>query len=833
MHGPRSIKQAIDSWPLPRCALLPEITILLGWPASQGGGDPPNAAPTDITLSAATIASDAAASTVVGALTATDVDDSSFTWAITNGNTKFELSASTGSTVNLRRSATGTLAPGVNEAVTIQVTDGGSNIYSEGFTITVPDPSAEALLETVTLNNFSGASRTNPYIYFRRAFEPGEVPSGTHVELRIGGTLSLQQADARTLHTDGSLRMATFSAKSASGAMADNATLSVDLYKVSGAFSNSTSIVRTTLTAQDYRVECVIGGITYYCLLNNCDAAGNFIELRAGNTVRAWRHWGVLRDGTTGGSTDQGELQATFYSYVWEDGRINVWADVINGRVANGGEIAVTTLVLRNGAAAPMVSHGAFTFSHRTAVAMCGADALPSWSSSATDIWASVDALYTHEKKLLWNVHSTPTERSAIGAGSAIDYAANSMGDIGTAGIDSAGGNIWIGFLPNWAFLALLTNNKTRLRNDRVNSLNQMAKCNGWFRNHTTGFVPVLNNTNYTASGLSAAQPTIGWGSGATIATTGSQPAGAEANFSHGPEYTYFQWMATGWEWWHDYHVHQYVACLGNSNPGNQTYQRNAIINGIQFRGVGTAVYGQARAIAWGLRTIGNLAWTSPDGYPTTQYMRDILTESMNCITQQMTAPYAPSTQDALGIWLTGEGTAENVAQAMWMHGYLSLNGMMMLHRGYITAAHKIINHVEKFYIGFHNACPYHAFGVDRAGIREGSAPEFADPIAQSWDTVYKGGDGAGLQTVKLISDAGGVSGSCPVSGMDPVGNEAYAGSHTYSTIGHAVMAIANMLSLTGASSALTYAEGIETAAGVSESSWANGQPGWRIRAPS
>jgi hypothetical protein len=207
-HG-RSFKERLDRAPLPRCALLPEISILVGWVATQGGAPPPNEAPTDIQISSATIVSDAASGTVVGALTATDVDDSSFTWEIINGNTKFELSSSTGLTVNLRRSATGTLSIGVSENVQIRITDGGLNTYQETLSIAVTDPAEVVQVDTLTITNLSGSTLATNFVtdIFGLAFKKGDIPSGSYPRIELSdGTLCPATFSNFSTWSDGSLK---------------------------------------------------------------------------------------------------------------------------------------------------------------------------------------------------------------------------------------------------------------------------------------------------------------------------------------------------------------------------------------------------------------------------------------------------------------------------------------------------------------------------------------------------------------------------------------------------------------------------------------------------
>jgi hypothetical protein len=225
--------------------------------------------------------------------------------------------------------------PAAAGTYTLRAAFNGTTPTADSNAVTIEEQQQGSLIETVTLDNFSGASRTNPYISIARNFVEGDVPSGSRVELRYNGSpIALQQADGFAYNSDGSLRRAVFAFKPIA-TVANNATIDVEFHVVSGSFNNNSTISRSTLTAQDYRMRLRIGGTDYWCVLNNLDAAGTFRERRVGPVVRAWHHWGVFRQGTGPTDTDQGQWQGHFYSYVWEDGTITVFPYAINGRVAN------------------------------------------------------------------------------------------------------------------------------------------------------------------------------------------------------------------------------------------------------------------------------------------------------------------------------------------------------------------------------------------------------------------------------------------------------------------------------------------------------------------
>ncbi len=697
-----------------------------------------------------------------------------------------------------------------------------------------PPPDPGDLLETLTLDNWSGASRTDPYVTFRRSFASGAVPNGNKVELRASNVaLSVQQADAITLHADGSLRHATFSAKAAVGAVADGASFSLTLHRVSGAFSNTSSISRTTLTAQDYKVRVRIAGTDYWCKLNNCDSAGTYREIRVGAAVRAWHHWGVLRGNQNANGTDQGTMQVRFFSYVWEDGRISIWADLLNGRVATAADITVEELELRNGGTVLYAASGAFTAHAHACYALVGADGLPLWSATPTHVHARVNTAYLDAKKLAWNIQAGPVQIAAIGAGTVLNHAPNQVSG-GWGPINSTGGSDWVGPLPLWDVQAILTADKTRWRNARVSALVQ-----GWlspdnYVDPATGYLPTLNNTNYT--GLGTKQPGIGWGVGTTIGydTGAGGPNGwATLDMSHAPNYCYLQWISSGGEWWLERMLTRIGGALGSRNPGTgANYTRNPLIGGAQYYGSLCPAGIVLREGAWGLRDADNLAWTIPDAHLNAPYVRDLRDTTLATIEKQLDV--RDPSFDTLGAWPGLEyGNVGDIAYGHWMSSYMGLVALQSLNRGAVAANALVFDHLSRWVFGAIIACPYHAMGALTIGIRQGSAPTINSPIATSWDQVYYGETGPGQQTNKLISDANGVSGVCPIAGQSTLpGSEPYGASHTYASLAHACASIAARMGLANAATAVIPLAAREVALGIDGDTTAwNAGPGWRIRA--
>ncbi len=104
-------------------------------------------APTDMDLSANSIAEDAAGGTVVGTLSATDADSGNvFTYTLTGGATDtFEI---VGDELRLKTGASLDYETATSHPVTVTVDDGNGNTYQEAFTVNVTDVNDNAQVFT-------------------------------------------------------------------------------------------------------------------------------------------------------------------------------------------------------------------------------------------------------------------------------------------------------------------------------------------------------------------------------------------------------------------------------------------------------------------------------------------------------------------------------------------------------------------------------------------------------------------------------------------------------------------------------------------------------------
>jgi hypothetical protein len=801
--------------------------------------------------------------------------------SITSGNTGTAFSiAMVGSAIRIKVAATLDYETTASYTLGISASNGaGSDTTS--VTITVTDVTegggAGSTLETITFDNWSGGSRTNPTISFRRFFEKGDVATGEYVDLKYSSTsLTTQQADDLAYHDDGSLKAATFSAVVPAGSVSDNGTFNVALVVGTGSFNTSTSLALSDLSGHDFKLRVKIGSTNYYTLVNNLITAGTYRQIRVGGACRAWHLWGPMRAGTGGSSTDHGQLQAHVYAYVWHDGRVTTFCKFINGRMSSGAvKITAAEIEWLDGATSIQSFTGTLDLYPRHAYFIVQSDGLPYWSSNQEFHHARIKPIYFYDKKISHYVHSTAAARGAIDAATLRPY--EFSGDL-SAGwtswpFNASGGSPAIGHMPWFAAEALTlssaTSEKTNAeRKAYVQEARQQALACGvkWCAHVldvTTGQPPVIVPQDYTARGMPASQTYMGFGGSASpdISDSGEWYPGGDNggnDWSHQPEWTFFEYATTGWEWWGDLSVEMvagYVvsmaADIGFVN-GRAPY-----IDGTQYYVGWMQRAGQTRGCAWALRNMSNIAFGLGDSHPAQPYMDQLVQNGRGILNALCTTGGQFQTgATAIGMvpynyreeQYDGGSVVDSVAVfAPWQMTKLVTQIAMAVQREQMALTDTAVTvHMQKGAMEWMKACPYWAMPsysaawyVEKAGPpHESFPPGYTQPFPTSWAAegnltfVRPPGD----PPRRLISNSGGSSGTCPTSGTI-AGTYGYAVGYAYPQLWHAAIEVAALAGIPQASDLLTYFRNTEAGASITETgsgtlAWANAPWNYRLRDP-
>jgi hypothetical protein len=736
-------------------------------------------------------------------------------------------------------------------------------------------------LETVTFDQWSGGSRTNPYVSFRRFFATGEVPTGAYVDLKYGGSsVSIQQADDRAYHSDGSLKAATFSAQVPAGSVADNGTFSLDLVSTTGSFSTTTAIALSDLSARDFKLRVKIGGTNYYMTVNNAITATKYRQIRVGPAVRAWHLWGPMRAGTGGSDTDHGHLQAHVYAYVWADGRFTTFCKFINGRMLSGAtKTTATEIEWLDGATSIQSFTGSLDLYAHHAYFIVQSDGLPYWSNGSQDFChARVKPRYIYEKKIGHFIQSTAAGRAALAAATLRPY--EFSGDL-TAGwttwpFDSSGGSPAIGTMPWFAANALCMSSATSEKSNAerkayIQEARQQALACGvkWCRHVldvATGQVPVIVPQDYTGRGMPTSQTFLGAdGSGSPdVANDGDWYPGGDnggTNWSHQPEWTFFEYATTGWEWWGDLGVEMVAGEVLSRHPDiGFVNGRAPSIDGIQYYVGWQQRGGQTRGCAWTLRNMSNIAFGLGDSHPAQPYMNQLVQNGRGILNALCTTG-GQFQAGAINIGMVPYNYREEIYDggpiqdsvavfAPWQMTKLVTQIALAIQRGQMSLSDTAVTvHMQKGAMEWLKACPYWAMPsysaawyVEKADYGNGSHVSFPADYTQAFPTSWAAQGNLtfvrppGDPPRRLISNSGGSSGSCPTSGTI-AGTFGYAVGYAYPQLWHAAVEVAALAGIPQASDLLTYFRNTETAAGITETgegtlSWTNGPWNYRLRDP-
>lgn len=335
-----------------------------GADAAQIGGG--NNAPTAVNLSPASHSYLAEENDVVGTITVVDGDSASLN-SLTFSNAKYKIANISGLTAELQISATGEgdFTAGVDETGTFSCQDSsGNNFTSPTKTLTVTDPAAMTLLDTLTVTNDSGSTQAANWISRPKwiAYKKGDVPAGTYPAFRLNdGTTPVPFSwGGQTYWPDGSL-MGHAAIFRVPASVSGSGTISLKMYN-GGAAPSASGFGWSTLAANtDFKL--VGGGLknlaagTWTSALNTAIAAGGTTDLKtwmdgdAGWYGRAYQEF-------NDGSSDNTQVGAWHYVGITKDssgtvggyrilcGLANGWFDVSSPQIKT---VTFKDLELKNG----------------------------------------------------------------------------------------------------------------------------------------------------------------------------------------------------------------------------------------------------------------------------------------------------------------------------------------------------------------------------------------------------------------------------------------------------------------------------------------------------
>lgn len=544
----------------------------------------------------------------------------------------------------------GTTSDTVPSGKTVSVTDSNGTTGSASFTCTngswgmpvapvcaaAPIP-AGATVTDIKIVNTGTISQNGVPVTFGQVFKQGDIPAGFTVAAKdsLGNPVPLQ-VDKKATHADGSFRHAIISA--VIPGLASGQTETITLTKATSASAQAT-VSPATLTAAGFTasVNIMLGGVVYTA---SADSLLNVLKTSTCATCK-WlsgpivNEWLVSAPLKTAAGVAHPHLTARFAirSYTGQNkARVDVtiendWAYEPNpqnftydANIIVGGNTVYSISALKHYhharwrkifwyGAAPEVDVKLNT------AYLIATQAVPNYDQSIKISPAALTSLYSRWTK--------------AGSQSNADGANNRTGPMGqgvvTAYMSTTGARGDIGPLPQWAAMYLLSGD-ARAKTVTLGTGDLAGSWHIHYRDKDTD-LPISIVTYPYASAISG-DPSQTKGPGPRgivrdwafpVLVSGFSATPMTPDSSHQPSLAYLPYLITG-----DYYYLEELQFWANWNMlqtdhGSRTYAGRQ----------GLMRWNQIRGQAWSMRTLGQVAYVTPDTHPMKSYWMDRVRDNL------------------------------------------------------------------------------------------------------------------------------------------------------------------------------------------------------------
>lgn len=249
----------------------------------------------------------------------------------------------------------------------------------------------------------------------------------------------------------------------------------------------------------------------------------------------------------------------------------------------------------------------------------------------------------------------------------------------------TTGGRPDIGPLPNWSVMYLLTMDP-RAKQTMMNIADGSGSWSVHYRDEATGFPIRLDNpvNQLISTHMNLAHkgplpvPRCANNDGTLCATPYT------ADTAHQPSIAYLPYMVTG-----DYFYLEELQFWAAWNPTETD-------PGFQGKGLGLVRWQQLRGQAWSMRTLGHVAYITPD----THYMKQYFLKQLDNNLQYYTNTLVTANPNALGVYDgSGEGAFQVTANAPWQDDFFTWSFGYLAELGF-TKAEPILRWKAKYPVG-------------------------------------------------------------------------------------------------------------------------------------
>lgn len=533
----------------------------------------------------------------------------------------------------------------------------------------------------VRLQN-TGAAQTNVPFTFGHPFGPGSLKAGEGVTavLQDGTSVPLQM-EVKATHADGSARHVVISG--ILPMLAAGQTAKMQLLKSSPSASGTATPADLLATGLSAKTVVTVGGVPYTASLESALAHGKPMTWLSGNIASEW----IVNAPLTDANGVAHPLLTARFGVRWYPGltkQARVEFVVENDKTFLSNRQYTYDVDLQLGGKSVYHKAG-LTHYHRARwhqYAWWDADHAPA-------VNVQMNASYLILSRAIPNYDLTvlPTESNIVDLANMVNASNTGPMTIGpvNAYMPTTGGRIDIGSLPSWSVTWLLTMDK-RARDVMMAAADGSGAWSIHLRDENTDY-PV--RTDNAKNARISTHGNLNW--------TGPLPVPRCVNddwnlcatpytpdAAHQPSLTYLPYVITG-----DYYYLEELQFWAASNP-LETDPGNSGL------GQGLLRWMQVRGQAWSLRTLGQVAYITPDNHPLKAYFNTQLDNNLNWYNQT----YVVGNPNNLGVYDgSGAGAFAVDTSAPWQDDFLTWSFNYLNELGYSKAL-PILKWKAKYSVG-------------------------------------------------------------------------------------------------------------------------------------
>jgi hypothetical protein len=644
----------------------------------------------------------------IAAASAAKADGSSgttpFTFTVTrSGNASIAASAAwavTGTaadfTGDVLPSGTVSFAAGqTTQTITVNVVGGTVTGSSQGFTVTLSNPSSGASIGTASASGVieantliaptmavpSGAGQVvglvlqNPgasalaarEITFGQDFAKGQVPSGQGLVAIIGGQAVAVQMDVKTSYADGSVQTALLTLQQP--ALAAGAADSVMLALAPAAAAPAVNIAQLTDSSYHLAVDLTLHNADGSTTPFDFDAASLLQKALAAGTVSYWQQ-GPQVTQVRFSTPVTSSMQLVFNVSLYADGTTctDVQFDNDLAMTASGGTLTYDAAISQNGQTV-LNQTGITQYQYQNWDQVV-------WSNGAPGVNVQQNVAALEATGLMFNYDTS----IGVAASTVAKNAANMAAGIGSTGkptnayailgpgditqyMSQTGGRPDIGPMPTWDVDWLLTQNASAA-GFALAQANAAGSVPWHLFNPATGnYLSLTTNPNLWFDGRGGSSGTTGFTqiyySSSGFPTPYDPASNWTTDTSHQPDLCYDAYLATGDEVYLDDLNAQASFDELATWPVNRDDGQGLVVNGSQ----------QVRAEAWNLRELAEAAAVNPAGSAEKTYFTQMLTNNIQYLLTETTT----NTAGAVSGWFTGDG-GDPGTTSPWMEDFMVMS---------------------------------------------------------------------------------------------------------------------------------------------------------------